>query len=84
MKGWKNLEFGSFWKKGSKENERMEKDSTYKQYPKESRSIYTNIRKRLQSKIFIRDKEALYIFIQISIYQEDKTTVNIAKTWQNL
>ena len=30
MKGWKNLEFGSFWKKGSKENERMEKDSTYK------------------------------------------------------
>lgn len=42
-------------------------------------SILTS-EKDFKSKIFIRDKEALYIFIQMSIYQEDKTTVNIAKT----
>lgn len=43
-------------------------------------SILTWEKEDFKSKIFIRDKEALYIFIKMLIYQEDKTTVNIAKT----
>lgn len=43
-------------------------------------SILTLEKEDFKSKIFIRDKEALYIFIQMSVYQEDEKTVNIAKT----